>query len=77
MWFNPFPSLFRRKLQNKLKEAEEALATSDSKYAALDKTKTRIATELEDLHLDLEKVRRRCGIRCGQCSQTLSPLGLD
>ncbi|KAL5473297.1 hypothetical protein EMCRGX_G027764 [Ephydatia muelleri] len=47
----------KRKLQNKLKEAEEALTLSDSKYAALDKTKTRIATELEDLHLDLEKER--------------------
>ena len=40
-----------------MKEAEEALSAAGQKYSSLDKTKNRIATELEDLHLDLEKVR--------------------
>ena len=46
----------RRKLQAKLKELEEALAASETKYSALDKTKARMASELEDMNLDLEKV---------------------
>ena len=48
---------FRHKLLLKVKEAEEALEALQSKYSALDKTKSRIAAELEDLNLDLEKVR--------------------
>lgn len=48
--------LFRHKLQSKAKEAEEALEALQAKYSALDKTKNRIAAELEDLNLDLEKV---------------------
>ena len=51
-----FISLLRRKLQNRLKEAEEALAAADAKYSTLDKTKNRLAAELDDLNLDLEKV---------------------
>ena len=51
-----FFSLLRRKLQNRLKEAEEALAAADAKYSTLDKTKNRLAAELDDLNLDLEKV---------------------
>lgn len=51
-----FFSLLRRKLQNRLKEAEEALAAADAKYSSLDKTKNRLAAELDDLNLDLEKV---------------------
>lgn len=46
----------RRKLQAKLNEAEEALRNLESKYSSLDKTKARIAAELEDVNLDLEKV---------------------
>ena len=49
-------SLLRRKLQNRLKESEEALAATEAKYSALDKTKNRLAAELDDLNLDLEKV---------------------
>ena len=49
-------SLSRHKFQAKLKEAEEALEALQTKYSALEKTKTRIATELEDLNLDVEKV---------------------
>ena len=49
-------SFFRRKLNNKLKETEEALATAEQKYSSTEKTKVRMAAELEDLNLDLEKV---------------------
>jgi hypothetical protein len=47
---------FRRKLTNKLKEADEALSGLHVKYSSLEKTKKRISDELEDLNLDLEKV---------------------
>lgn len=47
---------FRHKLQAKLKEAEETLEALQTKYSALEKTKARIAAELEDLNLDMEKV---------------------
>jgi len=47
----------RRKLQAKLNEAEEALSTLESKYSSLEKTKAHIAAELEDVNLDLEKVK--------------------
>ena len=40
-----------------MKEAEESITAIESKYSSLDKTKQRIAAELEDLNLDLEKVR--------------------
>jgi hypothetical protein len=47
---------FRRKLTNKLKEADEALSGLQAKHSSLEKTKKRISDELEDLNLDLEKV---------------------
>ena len=50
------PTSFRHKLQAKLKEAEESLEAAQSKYSSLEKTKNHIASELEDLNLDLEKV---------------------
>lgn len=53
----------RRKLQNRLKEAEEALAADAAKYSTLEKTKNRLAAELEDLNLDLEKVGAHTNIR--------------
>ena len=46
----------RHKMQARLKETEEALESLQAKYSALDKTKARIAAELEDLNLDIEKV---------------------
>ena len=48
----------RRKLTNKLKEAEEAHSGLQVKHSSLEKTKKRISDELEDLNLDLEKVDR-------------------
>ena len=47
---------FRRKLQNQIKDLEESLTGMESKCSSLEKTKNRIATELEDVNLDLEKV---------------------
>lgn len=48
----------RRKLQNQIKELEEALSAAESKCSSVEKTKNRLATELEDVNLDLEKVRQ-------------------
>lgn len=39
-----------------MKEMDETLATAQSKLASMEKTKNRIASELEDVNLDLEKV---------------------
>ena len=39
-----------------MKELEETLANVQSKLASMEKTKNRIASELEDVNLDLEKV---------------------
>ena len=47
---------YRRKLQSKLNETEESLRNLETKYSSLEKTKARIAAELEDVNLDLEKV---------------------
>ena len=52
---NPLTSL-RRKVVAQMKEMEESLATAQSKLASMEKTKNRIASELEDVNLDLEKV---------------------
>ena len=49
----------RRKLQNKLKESDEALTDLQTKYSSLEKAKTHMAIELEDLNLDLEKVYKQ------------------
>jgi uncharacterized coiled-coil DUF342 family protein len=46
----------RHKLTAKVKETEEALESLQNKYSSLDKTRQRIAAELEDLNLDVEKV---------------------
>ena len=59
--FGPF---VRRKLQQRLTEAEETLGTTESKYSSLEKTKARIAAELEDINLDLEKVNYHVLVGC-------------
>ena len=46
----------RRKMTIQMKELEESLANAQSKLASVEKTKARIASELEDVNLDLEKV---------------------
>ena len=54
----------RHKFQSKLKEAEEALEALQAKHSALEKTKSRIAAELEDSNLDLEKVSTTVMVLC-------------
>lgn len=40
-----------------MKDLEEQLSTTQTKYSSLEKTKNRVAGELEDVMLDLEKER--------------------
>lgn len=47
----------RRKLQNKVKSSDESYSELQTKYSSLEKAKNHIAAELEDLNIDLEKVR--------------------
>lgn len=48
--------IFRRKLAAKLQETEEELASALSKASSAEKAKNRLAGELEDAMIDLEKV---------------------
>lgn len=48
-------------MQNKVKEAEEALSALETKYSGLEKTKQRVANELDDVNLTLENVSHRIG----------------
>ena len=47
----------RRRLQCKLTEAEEAVDAANGKVSSLEKTKSRLTGELEDLMVDVERVR--------------------
>ena len=60
----------RRKMQAKLNEAEESLRNLESKYSSLEKTKARIAAELEDVNLDLEKVSLLKEVSVSVCVST-------
>lgn len=55
----PFPALptNRRKLTARLQEAEETAEAAQARAASMEKTKQRLQMEVEDLTLDLEKVR--------------------
>lgn len=53
----PFLSCQRRKLQAKLSEAEQAAEAANLKVQALEKAKNRLQGELEDLLIDVERVR--------------------
>lgn len=54
---NPwFSRIFRRKLAAKLAETEEELAAALSKANAAEKAKQRLAGEVEDLNVELDKV---------------------
>lgn len=56
--FSIYFDSFRRKLQAKLSEAEQTADTLHSKCAALEKAKSRLQGELEDLAIDAERVSR-------------------
>lgn len=47
----------RRKLAARLQEAEEAAEAAQARAASLEKNKQRLQAEVEDLTIDLEKVR--------------------
>jgi len=53
---NPL-QLFRRKLQARLTEAEETIESVNQKVVALEKNKQRLATELEDMQLEVERAK--------------------
>lgn len=48
----------RKKLQVRLQEAEEAAEATQAKCSSLEKTKQRLQAEVEELCLDLEKVKK-------------------
>ena len=48
---------FRKKLAIRLQEAEEQTENALAKCASLDKTKIRLQNEVEDLTIDIERVR--------------------
>lgn len=50
---------YRRRLQSKLNEAEQNLETANGKINALEKSKSRLQGELEDLMVDVERVSPR------------------
>ena len=49
----------RKKLQSKLLESEEAASAAQAKLSSLEKTKNRIASELEDTVYALEDMRNQ------------------
>lgn len=57
-WWAPLTLVHRRKLAARLQEAEEAAEAAQARAASLEKNKQRLQAEVEDLTIDLEKVRR-------------------
>lgn len=59
---SPYPpgSLFRKKLAQRLQEAEEHVEAVNAKCASLEKTKQRLQNEVEDLMLDVERSNAAC-----------------
>ena len=51
----PFKTFNRKKLAQRLQEAEEQIEAVNSKCASLEKTKTRLQGEVEDLMIDVER----------------------
>lgn len=50
-----FVSVNRKKLAQRLQEAEEQIEAVNSKCASLEKTKQRLHNEMEDLMVDVER----------------------
>lgn len=48
-------NLCRKKLAQRLQEAEEQIKAANAKCVSLEKTKQRLQSEMEDLMIDLEK----------------------
>lgn len=59
--------VYRKKLQARLQEAEEAVEATQAKCSCLEKTKQRLLVEVEELCLDMEKVKQHLSniyLRC-------------
>ena len=52
--------IFRKKLAQRLQDAEEHVEAVNSKYASLEKTKQRLQNEVEDLMIDVERSNAAC-----------------
>ena len=70
----PLALIHRRKLAARLQEAEETAEAAQARAASLEKNKQRLQAEVEDLTIDLEKVRGSkvqrlpiCPIRLSTC----------
>lgn len=55
-----FIQLFRKKLAQRLQDAEEHVEAVNSKCASLEKTKQRLQNEVEDLMIDVERTNAAC-----------------
>ena len=53
-------SLLRKKLAQRLQDAEEHVEAVNAKCASLEKTKQRLQNEVEDLMLDVERTNAAC-----------------
>lgn len=51
----------RKKLAQRLQEAEEQVEAANAKCASLEKTKQRLQSEIEDLMIDVEKANSMAG----------------
>lgn len=63
----PLALIHRRKLAARLQEAEETAEAAQARAASLEKNKQRLQAEVEDLTIDLEKVRRSKAQRLPIC----------
>lgn len=63
----PLAFVHRRKLAARLQEAEETAESAQARAASLEKNKQRLQAEVEDLTIDLEKVRRSKAQRLPIC----------
>lgn len=63
----PLALIRRRKLAARLQEAEETAEAAQARAASLEKNKQRLQAEVEDLTIDLEKVRRSKAQRLPIC----------
>ena len=52
--------IFRKKLAQRLQDAEEHVEAVNSKCASLEKTKQRLQNEVEDLMIDVERSNAAC-----------------
>ena len=53
--YPPSPNTGRKKLAQRLQEAEEAVEAVNAKCSSLEKTKHRLQNEIEDLMVDVER----------------------